>query len=223
MILILSMAIRVIILISPFVIFLFLLAKKRFNLFSILIVILLLCNSIFMLFSNINQKNIIDMNSLDINKIAKVFADIDINESKTNQENIYIYDQENEFNEIAEFKDITYRKYYVSNDINNAYKEIVTDSAILKEMPQLIQNDSGISFFSSDLKRKMSLWNLLYNSSIYNGCIVIEYSDEIYYMEYEVELSGEKSNAIAFFEQILYRLNFDHKIDVMKLFENPVV
>lgn len=87
------------------------------------------------------------MNSLDINKIAKVFADIDINESKTNQENIYIYDQENEFNEIAEFKDITYRKYYVSNDINNAYKEIVTDSAILKEMPQLIQNDSGIRFF----------------------------------------------------------------------------
>lgn len=147
MILILSMAIRIIILISPFVIFLFLLAKKRFNLFSILIVILLLCNSIFMLFSNINQKNIIDMNSLDINKIAKVFADIDINESKTNQENIYIYDQENEFNEIAEFKDITYRKYYVSNDINNAYKEIVTDSAILKEMPQLIQNDSGIRFF----------------------------------------------------------------------------
>lgn len=69
----------------------------------------------------------------------------------------------------------------------------------------------------------MSLWNLLYNSSIYNGCIVMEYSDEIYYMEYEVELSGEKSNAIAFFEQILYRLNFDYKIDVMKLFENPIV
>lgn len=171
-----------------------------------------------MLFSNINQKNIIDMNSLDINEVTKFFADIEYNESKTNKENIYIFDEENEFNEIADFRDITYRKYYAGNDISNTFDEIITESAVLKQMPQFIQNDSGISFFASDLKCKMSLWNLLYNDPVYNGCIIIEYSDEIYYVEYEVELQGNESNAVALFEQVLYKLKFNHKIDVMKLF-----
>lgn len=171
-----------------------------------------------MLFSGINQKNIIDMNSLDINEVTKFFADIEYNESKINKENIYIYDEENEFNEIADFMDITYRKYYAGDDINNTFKEIITDSSILKQMPQFIQNDSGINFFASDLKRKMSLWNILYNDSTYNGCIIIECSDEIYYVEYEVELEGSESNAVALFEQVLYKLKFNHKIDVMKLF-----
>lgn len=216
----LLMAIRVIILFLPVAVLIALLVKKQLKVVGIIIVIMLFCNSIFMLFSNTTQKNIIDMNSADMNIISEFFKDIDINENKKNTENIYIYDDENEFNQIANFTDITYKKYPAETSVNDSLKEIVSESALLNEVPELLENNSGIRYYVSDPKGNVSLWNLLYTNSIYNGCIIIEDSNNLYYIEYEVELYGSDSTVSDVLDQALYKYKFKHKIDVMKFFES---
>lgn len=91
---------------------------------------------------------------------------------------------------------------------------------MLNEVPELLENNSGIRYFVSDPKGNVSLWNLLYTNSIYNGCIIIEDSNNLYYIEYEVELHGSDSTVSDILDQVLYKYKFKHKIDVMKFFES---
>lgn len=219
MTLILIMILRSIIIISPIVILTILMVRKKFKFFNIIIVLIMLINSFFMLFYNINQKNIFEMNLLDINKVTDYFVDIEFKETKHNKQNIYITDESNDFNQIANFTDISYTKYPVSDNNGIVLNEIVSDSTVLKQVPKLSHNISGINYYTSDLKGNMNFWNIFYNSSVYNGCVIIQSSDEIYYIEYEVELNSSKSNIDSFFEQVFYRSKFDDTIDIMKLFE----
>lgn len=215
------MAIRIIIVFLPFVVLLFLLIKKKIKALSVIIVALLFCNSILMLFSNMNQKNVIDMNSLNMSKIAEFFDDIDNNQSKSSTADIYVnYEKyEGVYRQIGTIDNITYKKYSVSNSIDDTLEKIVSESTILKNTPKLEQNNFQVSYYASDLKRKrVDLWNLLYNVPMYYGCIIIENAREIYYIEYEIELWSARTPIGLILEQMFYSVESNDKIDVMLFF-----
>ena len=119
----------------------------------------------------------------------------------------------------ADIDNITYKKYSVSNSIDDTLEKIVSESTILKNTPKLEQNNFQVSYYASDLKRKrVDLWNLLYNVPMYYGCIIIENAREIYYIEYEIELWSARTPIGLILEQMFYSVESNDKIDVMLFF-----
>ncbi|MGN0523310.1 MAG: hypothetical protein ACI4IG_03450 [Eubacterium sp.] len=168
-----------------------------------------------------NQKNVIDMNSLNMSKVAEFFDDIDNNQSKSSTADMYVtYEKyEGVYRQIGTIDNITYKKYSVSNSIDDTLEKIVSESTILKNTPQLEQNNFQVSYYASDLKRKrVDLWNLLYNVPMYYGCIIIENAREIYYIEYEIELWSARTPIGLILEQMFYSVESNDKIDVMLFF-----
>ena len=59
---------------------------------------------------------------------------------------------------------------------------------------------------------------MLYNYNGYNGCIIVTDSNSVYYVEFIVELDDSNSDFSSMVSQMLYKKNFNRKIDVMTLF-----
>ncbi len=211
------MVIRLILILLPVIVFIVLLAKKKLKMFSILLTVALLVNSLFMLFHNINQDNILDMNSLDMEIVRNYYSSNDFHENRSDC--IYIYDDENIDCQIAEFTDVVYKKYALTGDTEQAIESIVSSTSLLKKQPKLNIGIDGTYYYASNLKSKVGIWSFLYNDTRYRSCIIIADSDFIYYIEYEVELYSGNTDISTMLDQIFYKRKFTEKIDVMTLFE----
>lgn len=216
MTLIITMAIRVILLFLPIILFIIFALKKNLKFYSVILVLILLINSVLMMFLNLNHKNIINFNSLDISTVRNYFSSSEFDENIN--EDIYITDKDNEFRYIAIFRDIVYRRYDIDIDLETTVKKLMAESTVLKETPEFERVDNETYCYSSNLKGKISFWNLLYNYNGYNGCIIVTDSNSVYYVEFIVELDDSNSDFSSMVSQMLYKKNFNRKIDVMTLF-----
>ena len=207
------MAIRVILLFLPIILFIIFALKKNLKFYSVILVLILLINSVLMMFLNLNHKNIIN---LDISTVRNYFSSSEFDENIN--EDIYITDKDNEFRYIAIFRDIVYRRYDIDIDLETTVKKLMAESTVLKETPEFERVDNETYCYSSNLKGKISFWNLLYNYNGYNGCIIVTDSNSVYYVEFIVELDDSNSDFSSMVSQMLYKKNFNRKIDVMTLF-----
>lgn len=215
MLLVLSMVIRLIFIFAPLYTLIILIVKKQMKILSIFLVLGLLINSYFMLFANIKQQNILEMNSLDIDNIIDYYSSKEFTENRESY--IYIDSKYEESKFTAVFKDIVYKKYSINEDFDSTINMIKSESPFLRQTPQF-NEVNGIYYFCSDLESKVNLWNLLYNDTLYKGCFIIADDDFVYYVEYDVQLNYEQTPFLSTLEQIFYKMKFKSEVDVMNFF-----
>lgn len=212
---ILPMMIRLLLIIAPLLVFIILLAKRQIKFITVMLVLVLLINSLCMLFVNIRQDNIMDMSTIDMTEISDYYSNDAF--CGHNIEDIYVFDSETDIQPSAIFRTVTYKEYTVDGGVENALEQVTAESSLLKKIPELSESDNGVLYYVSDLKGKFDAWNFLYNIPQYSGCIIIADDEHLYYIEYEVELYGEE-NSLDVLNQIFYLRRFKDKINVMELF-----
>lgn len=208
---------RLVILFLPIVLLIISFFGKK-KLVLILIAVLLGVNSMFMVFSNMRQKDIFNADGLNIKTIESFFSNIEYGKEKENESQSFVYAKDDESYQIAQIENVIYKKYKISESGQSIPSEIVKDSSLLSSKSQFTMSKSGVRYYVSDFKKKLNISCLLYNSSYYCGCLVIKNADEFYYAEYTIELNNIQSNAAGILEQIFYQQKFNSHIDIMDLF-----